>query len=326
MEKMPSHTCLETISRLQMDTQGKAHDAELMRVDVAISGDKEIYGLVDGKRFSNEGLAEMLGYTFSTTGLYSSIARGLIAGNNAKVLFAGEDVLNGQAVFRYDFRSSAGAAGWWLRYGKESGRAAEEGWFLVDHQSLVLRRVVVHAVEIPRNLQLKAVDAVIDYETETMAERRVLLPHVAEVHVDERAGKQRLSRMFFNHCRTFGAESTVSFGEDAARAEDSALAGKAGLPADLEVIVSLRPAVGSASALATDVLTASVAEAVFSKGHEVIARGANVEGHVFPERGGNGLVIEVDRIHKETRCDQSQQRRLHTVEEACLHDGSFLHQ
>jgi hypothetical protein len=166
----------------------------------------------------------------------------------------------------------------------------------VDRESLVLRRVVVHAVEIPRNLQLNTVNAVIDYETETIADRKVLLPHVAEVHVDERAGKQRLSRMFFNHCRTFAAESTVSFVEDSARTEDSALAGKVGLPADLDVIVSLRSAVGSASALANDVLTGSVAEPVFSRGHEVIARGANVEGHVFLERGGNGLAIEFDRV------------------------------
>jgi tetratricopeptide (TPR) repeat protein len=296
LEKTPSHTCLETISRLQIDTRGKAHDPELIRVDVGISGDKEIYGYVDGKRFSSDGLAEMLGYTFSTTGLFSSIARGLIAGNDAKVQFAGEEMLNGEAVYRYEFRSSPGGAGWSLRHGKESGRAEEEGWFLVDRANLVLRRVVVHAFDIPRNLKLKAVDAVVDYEPETMADRRVLLPQVAEVHVEEGAGTQRRSRMFFNHCRTFAAASTVTFGEDAARADDDALAGKTGLPADLEVIVSLRSAITPASVLASDVLTASVAEPVFSRGHEMIARGASVEGHVFPDRGGRAFVIELDKI------------------------------
>jgi len=296
LEKTPAHTCLESISRLQMDTRGKAHDAELIRVDVAISGDREIYGYVDGKRFSNEGLAEMLGYTFSTTGLFSSMARGLIAGNDARIEFAGEEVLNGKAVFRYDFRSSPGEAGWSLRDGKESGRAGEEGWFLVDRSNLVLRRVTVHAVDIPRNLKLKAVDAVIDYEPETIADRRVLLPQVAEVHVEEGAGTQRLSRMFFNHCRAFGAESTVTFGEDAARTEDSSPVGKAGLPADLDVIVALRSAVGSASALANDLLTAFVAEPVISRGHEIIARGANLEGHVFLASGGNAVMVEFDRI------------------------------
>ncbi len=296
LEKTPAHTCLESISRLQIDTRGKQHDAELIRVDVGISGDKEIYGYVDGKRFSNDGLAEMLGYTFSTTGLFSSIARGLMAGNDTKVRFAGEEVLQGQTVYRYAFRSSPGEAGWSLRHGKESGRAEVEGWFLVDHANLLLRRVVVHAFDIPRNLKLKAVDAIIDYEAETMADRRVLLPQVAEVHVAEGAGTQRLSRMFFNHCRTFAVESSVTFGADAARAEDSALAGKSGLPADLEVIVSLRSAISSASEPTSDVLTASIAEPVFLKGHEIIARGATVEGHVFLERDGKGVVIEFDRV------------------------------
>jgi tetratricopeptide (TPR) repeat protein len=296
LEKTPAHTCLETISRVQMDTRGKPHDAELIRVDIGISDEKEIYGYVDGKRFSNDGLAEMLGYTFSTTGLFSSMARGLMAGNDARVVFAGEEVLNGQAVFRYDFRSSPGAAGWSLRRGNDSGRASAEGWFLVDHANLVLRRVVVHAVDIPRNLKLKAVDAVIDYEPETIAERRVLLPHVAEVHVSEGGGTQRLSRMFFNHCRTFAAESTVTFGEGAARTEDASVAGKAGLPADLEVTVALGSSVGSASVRANDLLTAVVAEPVISRGREIVARGANVEGHVFLAGGGNALMVEFDRI------------------------------
>jgi tetratricopeptide (TPR) repeat protein len=296
LEKTPSHTCLESISRWQVDTRGKAHDAELIRVDVGIAEDKEIYGYVEGKRFSNDGLAQMLGYTFSTTGLFGSVARGLIAGNAAKVRFAGEEVLNGQSVFRYDFRSSPGEAGWSLRHGKESGQAAEEGWFLVDHANLVLRRVVLHAFQIPLNLKLKAVDAVIDYAPETIADRRVLLPQTAQVHVKESSGTERLSHMFFNHCRAFAAESTVSFGEEPAPAEDRTQAGKTGLPADLEVIVSLRSAIGSASGLASDVLTAGVAEPVIVRGRELIAPGANVEGHVFLDKGANTLLIELDRV------------------------------
>ena len=39
--KTPAHTCLESISRVQIDNRGRAHDADLIRVEVAISDDKK---------------------------------------------------------------------------------------------------------------------------------------------------------------------------------------------------------------------------------------------------------------------------------------------
>ena len=297
LARTSNHTCLESISRVQIDTRGKTHDPEQFLVEVAVSEDTEIYGSVDGKRFSNGRLADMLGSTFSTTGLFSSMARGLIAGNQTNIVFAGEETLNGESVYRYTFHVLSSAAGWSLRSGKESGQAKEEGWFLVDHSNLVLRRVAVHAVEIPRSLKLKSVDAVIDYEPETIADRRVLLPSAAQVRVQEAAGTTRVSRMFFHHCRAFAAESTLSFDAGTHSEEGGQTFGKRlDLPPDLEIMVSLRSPITSATTSANDTLSASVAEPVFSKGQEIIARGAVVEGHVLPLRGENGVVIELDRV------------------------------
>jgi hypothetical protein len=226
------------------------------------------------------------------------MARGLIAGNQTSIVFAGEETLNGESVYRYTFRALSSAAGWSLRSGKESGQAKEEGWFLVDHSNLVLRRVAVHAVEIPRSLKLKSVDAVIDYEPETIADRRVLLPSAAQVRVQEGAGTTRVSWMFFHHCRAFAAESTLSFDAGNAHSEEGGqtFGKRLDLPPDLEIMVSLGSPITSATARANDALSASVAEPVFSKGQEIIARGAVVEGHVLPRRGENGVVIELDRV------------------------------
>ena|GEM_PF-3127107 len=294
--KTPDYTCLESISRAQVDTRGHPHGAELIRIEVAVSDGREIYGNAGGKRFSNERLADMLGDTFSTTGLFNSIARALIAGSNARVVFAGEEALNGESVFRYNFQVLPGHAGWSIQYGKESGQAGEEGWFFVDSANLILRRAVVHAVEMPRNLKLKELDATIDYEPETIADRRVLLPYTAQVHVNEGSGMERASRMFFDHCRAFTAESALSFDVNSLPAQDNQAPGKADLPSDLEVIVSLVSPVSPASAAVNDVLTATVAAPVFLRGHEIIARGAIIEGHVRPLHGRNSVTIELDRV------------------------------
>jgi hypothetical protein len=101
--------------------------------------------------------------------------------------------------------------------------------------------------------------------------------------------------MFFDHCRSFAAESTVSFGadhsEDQQRQEDKS----AGLPPDLEIAVLLASPV-SVTTASGDVLTARVAGPVSLRGQELIVAGAAIEGHVRPCRGEHAFMIELDRV------------------------------
>ncbi len=294
--KTPDYTCLESITRTRVDARGRPQDADLLRVEIGISNDREIYGYAGGKRFSSEGLAAMLGNSFSTTGVFSVLAQALIAGNGAIIAFAGPEVLDGEAVYRYDFHSIPGQAPWSIQYGKSLARAGEEGCFFVDRARLTLLRVQVRAVQIPTDLKLKELDAVIDYQPQTVGTRSVLLPYEARIHVKEGSGIQRLSRMFFDHCRLFAAESTVSFDADNSRDQSTHRAKSPELPPDVEIAVALASPVSVTTATGSDVLTATVAAAVSLRGHEVIAAGAAIEGHVRPCRGESAVIIELDRV------------------------------
>ena len=126
--------------------------------------------------------------------------------------------------------------------------------------------------------------------------RSVLLPYEARIHVEEGSGIQRLSRMFFDHCRIFAAESTVSFGVDNSRDQSTHPAKSPELPPDVEIAVSLASPVSVTTATGSDVLTARVAAAVSLRGHEIIAAGAAIEGHVRPCRGESAVIIELDRV------------------------------
>ena len=293
--KTPDYTCLESITRTRVDTRGKPQDASLFRVEIGISDDREIYGNAGGKRFSGEGLAAMLGNTFSTTGMFGMLARALIAGNGVTMAFGGPEVLDGEAVYRYDFHTIPGEAGWSIQYGKSSARAGEEGRFFVARADLTLRRVQVRAVQIPADLKLRELDAVIDYQPETVGAGTVLLPYEARVHAEEGSGIQRLSRMFFNHCRAFAAESTVSFGADNSQDQGRHPESRE-LPPDLEIAVSLASPLSMTAAAGNDVLAARVAAPVSLRGHEIIAAGAAIEGHVRPCRGESAVIIELDRV------------------------------
>lgn len=294
--KGPDYTCLESIARTRVDVRGRPHDAGLFRVEIGISDDREIYGDAGGKRFSSESLAAMLGNTFSSTGVFGMLARALIAGNGTSIAFAGPEVLDGEAVYRYDFHGIPGEARWSIQYGKSSARAGEEGCFFVDKATLTLRRVQVRAVQIPTDLKLKELDAVIDYQPETVGTRPVLLPYEARVHVEEGSGVQSVSHMFFDHCRSFTAESTVLFDAGNSQDERAHPAKSPELPPDLKIAVSLGSPVSVTTATGSDLLTAMVADPVSLRGHEIIAAGAAVEGHVRPCRGENGVIIELDRV------------------------------
>ena len=295
-----AYTCLESVMPAKLDPRGRPTALDTVRVDIAVSGGKEIYGAADGKHFSNGAQRDLLGYTFSTTGLFSSIARSLIAANQFAIEPAGEVVIKGQILLRYNFSSLPTTAGWLIGYGKESGTASEQGWFLIDRESKILRRVFVAAVRIPANLKLVNLNALIDYQAETVAGRRVLLPSVARMEVGERSGIKHMSLLSFDHCRAFTAESGVSFDDVDNEGQVNKPMNPMRLPVNMELLVSLNSTVSVATAEQSDVVTATVAKAVMQNGRELIKAGAVIEGHVRPNRGDNSLVMQFDRVQTAT--------------------------
>ncbi len=291
-----AYSCLETILPAKVDQRGRATELETLRADVAVSGGKEIYGSPNGKRFADNAEREWLGYNFATTGLFDSIARALIVADPFAIEPAGEVVANGETLVRYNFRSLPNTAGWRITYGNETGVAGEQGWFLVERKSQILRRVLVAATNIPSNLKLIGLTAVIDYEPETLAGHRVLLPTLARVEVTERSGGKHMSLLSFDHCRTFTAESTISFDQSDKAGEPDKPLNPPRLPINAEILVSLNSALSLTKAEESDLVTASVVKPVIEKGRELIPAGAAVEGRSRLKRGQNSVIIELDRV------------------------------
>ena len=220
-----------------------------------------------------------------------------IAGDQLAIERVGEFVLEGEPVVRYNFQALPSTAGWMVSYGRESGSAREAGWFLVDSKNLVLRRVFVKAANIPSNLKLTNLSALIDYESETIGDYRVLLPSIARVEVGERAGLRRASIISFDHCRSFTADSTLSFPTTDPKEASKSMTKPVRLPVGVEVAVSINSPLSPSSAEENDVLTATVARSVILNGHELIESGAVIEGHNRPKRGKNAVIIQFDRVH-----------------------------
>lgn len=299
LANIPNYTCLETVGRVESGGAGRSSD--VIRVAVAVVDQKETYGWPGGEHFLDRQLSQMIRSGLTATGLYGTFARGLMVRKKDDFQFAGESKLNGESVFRYDFQIPAAEGPWNIRVGKESGRAGERGSFWVEAKSLELRRLEVSALLIPSNVGLTNLHLIIDYEVMMISDRRVLLPATAWVDAREESGKEDLSHVFFNHCRSFGADSAISFGFDAHTGSKTKSPRKWELPAGLEIAATLRTPVDSATAAPGDALEAAITKAVFWKGKEIVSRGARLEGHIRQLRPLSdpeqcAVTIEFDRI------------------------------
>lgn len=300
LANIPNYTCLESMSQSVVDARGRKADIDLVRVDVAISGKKEIYEWAGSRTFSDRSLASTLRNGFSTIGIFSDLARGLIGTDTSHIRFIREESLGDERVYRYSFRVPAQTGVWWIRSesqdGLEVGGAGEEGFFWVDAGDLTLRRIDVSAIDIPTKVRVKMLRSVVDYERMSIGDRRVLLPSDAIVKVNLKdLDKELDSEIVFNHCRAFSAESTLSFGD--APQSDLNAETRMDLPNRLLVPVELLSPITPSGADRSDILKANVPRSVQYSGKEVILKGALVEGHVFRRRIDGGFAIEIDRVN-----------------------------
>jgi hypothetical protein len=300
LANIPNYTCLETVGRVERSDYRR--HADVIRVAVAVVDQKETYGWPGGEHFLDRELSQMVRSGLTATGLYGTFARGLMARKKDDFQFAGEAKLNGESMFRYDFQIPASEGPWNIRVGRESGRAGERGSFWVEAKSLELRRLEVSAILIPSNVGLASLHLIIDYEVIMISDRRVLLPAKAWVDALEEGGREDLSHVFFNHCRAFGADSTISFASDAQTgSQTKSASGKFELPTGLEIAAALRTPVDSATAAPGDALEATITKPVFWRGKEIVSRGARLEGHIRQLRPLSdaeqcAVTIEFDRI------------------------------
>lgn len=297
LETISTYTCMETICPLTREPGSSTLITETFRVDVALSGGNEIYGAAGDTRFSSKSEGELLG-SLRTTGLFNTVAKSLMFADQVAIEPAGVVKVYDVTLFRFNFYSLKQHAGWSITSGNQTASVAERGWFLVDSETQLLRRVFVAAVDIPGKLGLISLNALIDYDVSTIASHRALLPVSAKVDIGESSGRRLTSFMSFAHCRAFTAESELYFDQssyDLERAISNVHHGS--LPADLDVVVSLKSPLTLAAPTNSDVIIGRVVKPVTSRGRVLIEAGSGIEGHVRRKTGESALVIELDRVH-----------------------------
>ena len=205
---LPNYTCTETIARSRKQGASKMKPMDTVRLDIIYAEKHEWYAL-PGSKATAANPAEFAASGMMGNGQFATSLSNVIEGGG--FTYRGEEMLLGRAAAKFTFHLSRFLGASKVTLGAVSGTVGEDGTLWADTQSLDLIRMGTHAVEIPDYLPMRSSSLVIDYARTRIGESEVLIPVQSEMHMVDSAGSESYNRIKFTGCRTFSAESVLSF-------------------------------------------------------------------------------------------------------------------
>lgn len=221
LRTLPNYSCIETIERsLRKNAQQPFRHVDIVHVEVAVTGDRELYSWPGANKFEDRDITDMINSGTVSNGDFAVMLRSVLVNNVSIITWHSYEEEFGRfnelyaakrQTIRWDYRIPYNLSGWILRYGGRQGRVSEAGSFWADAESLDVLRLEVSAEEIPPDLPLTAVKSTLEYTRVRFGSQELLIPQSAELIVTELSGQQRRNVIEFSHCREFTAQTTVSF-------------------------------------------------------------------------------------------------------------------
>jgi hypothetical protein len=298
LRSVPDYICLESIVAQSFGgDHHKPDQYDSAQVEIAFIADQEWYALPGERRFSSAKLSKLLSPVMATTGLYSSLPRGLMGASVQGLQFVRRAELGGEPVALFRFDKSNDKPSWTVELNGRHAMATEQGSFWAGAETLLLKRVSVDATRIKPDIGLKKLHVDVQYDVRSLSEKRVLLPSSAQVSATESDGNRYVSDVLFTHCRAYRAESSISFGAGSVSASTTVQP----LPAGIRFSAVLSYDADWPNIEAHHALVTTVSRPVSWKGRVVVPAGAVLEGSVervrwLPEYEVFQVVFEFDKV------------------------------
>jgi hypothetical protein len=283
--RLPNYTCLETIERSTRRPSGKFQLLDVLRMEVAFVGRKELYAWPGSQQFEDRELFEMVGYGAIGNGSFALHARSVFLSNAPNFTYVGDEIREGRRTVRYGYRVPIGHSGYQLRVRPAEGIVGYHGSFWADADSLDLIRLEVIADEIPPQVPILSASETLEYASVKIAGDDFLLPLSSELALTDLRRNENRNLTRFTRCRQFAGDSVISF--DDAPSSVPELAKQRTLIQlndGLEIEMKLEtPIEGGVSAVGDPVQAVTVRD-VTRKGTAIIPRGAVVTGRIVKLR------------------------------------------
>ena len=282
LTRQPNYTCLETIERSRRSGRGRKFQLmDALHLEVAVVEGKELFSWPGEREFKERDLRELAPTGAIGNGSFALHARSVFLSSSPLITYAGEEVLDGRPVARYDYSVPQFRSGYKITMGPLSGITGYRGSFWSDRETLDLTRLDVEAVDIPPVLPLRGARDSMRYERVPIGETTFLLPKSSEMVMEDFEGGASRNAIHFSRCRQYAGESTLSFAEvPEGDAPPVALAEAISLQGGLLVQLELLTPVKFPGNAIGDEIEARVTRDSKSKKQVLIPKGALLKGNV----------------------------------------------
>ena len=301
LARQPDYTCTQQIersSRLAPNHQYELRD--MLRLDVALVGGKELYAWPGAPKFDDTELTDMAppGGAIGT-GNFATHARAVFASGAPRFTYAGIVPYDGRSAYRYTFVVPQIVSGWRVKVNGDEAIVGYHGSFLADSKTLDVVRLEVVADDIPERLGLKSTDDAMEYRRRRIGDGDFLLPMASELRMIDSNGNESRNRAKFTACRQFSGESVLTFADpdeapDIAPAAVVAPKTSVVIPANMEFEVSLDSPVDSGRSMVGDAVTATLQQNIGHRHHLLFRKGAKLIGRILRlERHGDHCEVDI---------------------------------
>jgi hypothetical protein len=301
--RLPKYLCTETVERYTFQpeiTLEGASCAELakkrnsadfnlrettsdrLKLDVAVSGDSEMYSWAGEDHFSAQSLHSLVQNGATSTGTFASFLGSIFGTAAATFTYNGDVNAAGHVVAEFGFRVPVEKSSYSIRNSLSDSIVGYGGVFWVDLKTFDLVRLSITADKLPLELNACETSTTLDYEHIQLNHADFLIPKDVHWHVMNLDGSEFTSRTVFSACHEFLGESTLHF--DAAPEETQVAAAKSVtvLPPDLTFSLVLLDPIPIATAAAGDLFRAKLAAAIRVKSGGIsIPKDAIITGRIM---------------------------------------------
>ncbi|QOY88617.1 hypothetical protein [Paludibaculum fermentans] len=211
-KRLPDYVCSQTIERFgRAAAHRELQRIDIVRLDVAVTGDRELYGRPGARQFYGKSLAEVIGSGFVSTGRFALFTRQILNTSKTMYKYQGLNERPGKPAHEYDFDVDPASSNYVLRSGNAEAKTGYQGSFWIHADSLDLLRVEVQAFDIPEHLGLSEAKTTLIYGRMSIGQESILLPVLTTATVITTDGLENVNRIQVQGCRRFQSESTLSF-------------------------------------------------------------------------------------------------------------------
>lgn len=211
-KRLPDYVCSQTIERFgRAAANRELQRIDVIKLDVAVTGDRELYGRPGAREFYSKSLAEVIGSGFVSTGRFALFTRQILNTSKTMYKYQGLNERPGKPAHEYDFDVDPAGSNYVLRSGNVEAKTGYQGSFWIHADSLDLLRVEVQAFDIPEHLGLSEAKTTLIYGRMAIGSESILLPVLTTATVITTDGLENVNRIQVLSCRRFQTESTLTF-------------------------------------------------------------------------------------------------------------------